>query len=103
MAIIKVPYINFTGDYAELKNCGFKFQKLYATNYMQWSLEEFHLRVWKVGHEITRDGDSDLGQLFEFHNTKPEISVMDGWRGRVNIIPSTNIMLVVLTVMYLNP
>lgn len=45
--------IRFVGKYAELKNMGFTFQKLFAGNYMQWS--KGHIRVWKYGEDVTID------------------------------------------------
>ena len=45
--------IAFTGPYPELKALGFEFQKLYASNYMQWHHEDSDLRVWKKGAEVT--------------------------------------------------
>lgn len=46
-------HLRFTGSFSALKKEGFKFQKLYARNYMQWCFdngEEFgyeHISVWK--------------------------------------------------------
>lgn len=48
-----VNTIKFTGEYGKLKDMGFKFQKLYASNYMQWHNEATELRVWKKGTEVT--------------------------------------------------
>lgn len=52
-------YLAFHGDYSALKGMGFKFQKLYANNYMQWELEtQKHLssiRIWKRGGDVTVD------------------------------------------------
>lgn len=52
-------YLAFHGDYSALKHRGFVFQKLYANNYMQWSLETKkhigYIRVWKRGAEVTVD------------------------------------------------
>ena len=45
--------IGFTGDYAQLKNMGFEFQKLYAGNYMQWHHEKADVRIWKKGADVT--------------------------------------------------
>ena len=61
-------YVKFTGEYAKLKEMGFEFQKLYASNYMQWSKNGF--RVWKRGGDITHD-DCDLYKLITFLETKP--------------------------------
>ena len=44
-------YIKFTGKYAELKDKGFEFQKLFANNYMQWRRDG--IRVWKKGGDVT--------------------------------------------------
>jgi len=48
-------HIHFKGDYAKLKSMGYAFQKLYASNYMQWCSDkgEGDLRVWKKGAELT--------------------------------------------------
>ena len=48
-----VNTIKFTGEYGKLKDMGFTFQKLYASNYMQWHHEATELRVWKKGAEVT--------------------------------------------------
>lgn len=61
-------WVKFTGDYAELKNMGFEFQKLYGNNYMQWSKNGF--RVWKRGHDITHDS-YNLYKLISFLRTEP--------------------------------
>ena len=45
--------IGFTGDYSQLKNMGFVFQKLYAGNYMQWHHDESDIRIWKKGADLT--------------------------------------------------
>lgn len=50
---MKRPYIKFTGNYSQLKHMGYTFQKLYASNYMQWENDGF--RVWKRGAELTID------------------------------------------------
>ena len=46
-------YIKFVGAYSDLKQAGFTFQKLYASNYMQWEKDGF--RVWKKGGDMTID------------------------------------------------
>ena len=46
-------YIKFTGDYAKLKSMGYVFQKLYASNYMQWCHEDTGIRVWKRGSDVS--------------------------------------------------
>jgi hypothetical protein len=58
--------IRFTGDYSKLKNMGFVFQKLYASNYMQWSHEDAGIRIWKAGKDLTisRVGSME-GQLLQ--------------------------------------
>lgn len=56
-------YVKFTGDFAQLKNMGFKFQKLYANNYMQW--EKGGFRVWKGAKDVTSDRISDLYQFLK--------------------------------------
>lgn len=58
-------YVAFTGEYNQLKPMGFEFQKLYASNYQQWSLED--LRVWKKGAELTFDRDPNrFAIIFDF-------------------------------------
>jgi hypothetical protein len=51
--MMKKRYIRFNGDYSKLKKQGFKFQKLYAANYMQWCRPDLNLRVWKKGGDVT--------------------------------------------------
>jgi len=63
-------YLKFTGDYKKLKKMGFEFQKLYASNYMQW--HKNHFRVWKKGSDITHD-EYDLYQLVKFLKTNPKV------------------------------
>lgn len=71
-------YVKFTGDYSKLKGMGFTFQKLYASNYMQWERNSF--RVWKRGGDITHD-EYKLFKLIRFMRTKPvlrQTTLMDG-------------------------
>lgn len=70
MATITRSRMKFVGPYAELKNNGFKFQKLYASNYMQWTKGEKYrkLRIWKLGADVTIDVGSMsnyTGQLMQ--------------------------------------
>lgn len=44
--------IGFTGDYAQLKHMGFKFQKLFASNYMQWHHKKADISIWKKGADV---------------------------------------------------
>lgn len=67
---MKKGYVKFTGDYKKLKSMGFEFQKLYASNYMQWCKN--HFRVWKKGSDITHD-DYDLYKLITFLRTNPTV------------------------------
>ena len=67
-------YIKFIGDYSKLKPMGFEFQRLYASNYMQWHKDGY--RVWKKGAELTIDKVSNSeGEFFKLllgyreHNT----------------------------------
>ena len=69
------PYIKFTGKYNELKKMGFEFQRLFANNYMQWCNEEMGIRVWKKGGDVTWDHDQDIGKVFEFLATKPDVRI----------------------------
>lgn len=52
-------FVKFTGDFAQLKDLGYSFQKLYAANYQQWNKDD--LRVWKKGQDVTHD---ELGDRF---------------------------------------
>lgn len=61
-------YLKFTGDYAELKNLGYKFQKLFANNYMSWSKNRVF--IFKKGSDITH-GNIDLYKLVMFLKTNP--------------------------------
>ena len=61
-------YVRFTGKFDRLKFLGYKFQKLFAGNYMQWSKCGF--RVWKRGSDITHDA-FDLYKLIKFLDTEP--------------------------------
>ena len=65
-------YVKFLGDYSKLKGMGFTFQKLYASNYMQWEKNSF--RVWKKGAELEHD-DYNLFKLITFLRTNPEMKV----------------------------
>jgi len=67
-------YVKFTGDYSKLKSMGFTFQKLYASNYMQW--ERLGFRVWKKGGDITHDRVS-LFKLIKFLRTNPIVRRTD--------------------------
>lgn len=61
-------YVKFTGDYAKLKTMGYKFQKLYASNYMQWNKGD--LRVWRKGADMTHD-EFSLYDFITFIRTNP--------------------------------
>ncbi len=75
---VEFGYVRFTGKYAQLKSMGFSFQKLYASNYMQWAKDGF--RIWKKGSDITHDS-IDLYKLIVFLKTNPETrSYNDGER-----------------------
>lgn len=63
-------YVKFTGDYSMLKSMGFTFQKLFASNYMQWCRDG--LRIWKKGSDITHDS-YDLYKLIKFLRTEPDL------------------------------
>ena len=65
--MIKIhKYIKFTGVYTELKNMGYTFQKLYASNYMQWCHDDTGIRVWKKGADVTIDAVVNYtGQFLE--------------------------------------
>lgn len=58
-------YIKFTGDYSKLKTMGFTFQRLYASNYMQWCNDD--TRVWKKGSDVTLDRIPCEGLFFELY------------------------------------
>lgn len=73
-------YVKFTGDYSKLKTIGYKFQKLYASNYMQWNKGD--LRVWRKGSDITHD-EFNLYDFLSFMRTNPELRTMKGYRGGV--------------------
>lgn len=66
MSIQTYKYIRFLGDYSKLKSMGFAFQKLYASNYMQWC--KGTTRVWKKGQEVTHDRLTNFeGAFFELY------------------------------------
>ena len=60
-----MSYIKFTGEFGKLKSMGFEFQKLYASNYMQWCNDE--TRVWKKGCDVTMDRIPCEGLFFELY------------------------------------
>ena len=74
--------IGFTGEYSQLKHMGFEFQKLYASNYMQWHHEASDIRIWKKGADLTINSIQGMeGQLLQmmldghvFH-MKPSMSM----------------------------
>jgi len=60
-----MKYIKFTGDYSQLKNMGYEFQKLFAGNYMQWS--KGYTRIWKKGGDVSIDRLTNYeGAFFEW-------------------------------------
>jgi hypothetical protein len=61
-------YLKFTGKYAELKHLGYKFQKLFAGNYMSWSKDRVF--IFKKGSDVTH-GNVNLFKLVKFLETKP--------------------------------
>jgi len=66
-------YIKFIGDYSKLMSMGYEFQKLYASNYMQWSKQSDGewsptTRIWKKGTEVTMDALTNYeGVFFELY------------------------------------
>ena len=66
-------YIKFIGDYSRLMSMGYEFQKLYASNYMQWSKASDGewsptTRIWKKGAEVTMDALTNYeGAFFELY------------------------------------
>lgn len=67
-------YVKFTGDYSKLKKMGFTFQRLYASNYMQW--ENHGIRVWKRGGDVTLD-NFDLYDVLRFIRREKPLIVKD--------------------------
>ena len=63
-------YLKFTGKYAELKNMGYTFCKLYAANYMSWNKN--NVFIFKKGSDITH-GNIDLYKFIKFMNDKPVV------------------------------
>jgi len=68
-------YLKFTGDYAKLKSMGYRFQKLYANNYMSWSKNGVF--IFKKGADITH-GEIDLYKLVEFLRSNPNTKSYGG-------------------------
>lgn len=64
-----MKYVQFTGEYTKLKTIGFKFQKLFANNYLQWNSGDY--RVWKKGNDITNDRftDAEFASIVEILST----------------------------------
>jgi len=67
-----MAHVKFTGTFKELKSQGFKFCKLFADNYMQWS--KYGVRVWKRGGDVTLD-NYNLYMLIKFFQGNPKVSV----------------------------
>lgn len=65
-------YLKFTGDYTALKTLGYKFQKLYAANYMSWSKEGVF--IFKKGADVSH-GNINLFKLVEFLKTNPAVRI----------------------------
>jgi hypothetical protein len=65
-------YLKFTGDYASLKTLGYKFQKLFAGNYMSWSKEGVF--IFKKGADVSH-GNINLFKLVEFLKTDPAVRI----------------------------
>ncbi|RLA50696.1 MAG: hypothetical protein DRQ98_12510 [Gammaproteobacteria bacterium] len=76
-------YVKFLGDYSKLKGMGFTFQKLFASNYMQW--ERNHFRVWKKGGDITHD-EYNLFKLIRFMQTHPELRTSTSLDGNTSFV-----------------
>lgn len=55
----KEYFVSFIGDYAQLTELEYSFQKLYAANYQQWNKGD--IRAWKKGKIVTHD---QLGNRF---------------------------------------
>lgn len=67
-----MAYVRFTGVFKELKSHDFKFCKLFAYNYMQWS--KHGVRVWKRGRDLTID-NYDAYKLIKFFQGNPRVSI----------------------------
>lgn len=81
----KYNYVRFTGDYAKLKTMGYKFQKLYASNYMQWNRGD--LRIWRKGSDITHD-ELDLYDFITFIRSKPVFRTYNSMFGKKELVYS---------------
>lgn len=79
----KQGYVKFTGEYNKLKGMGYEFQKLYASNYMQWCKD--HFRIWKKGNDITHD-EYDLYKLISFLQTNPKVKIYKDKEGNLESI-----------------
>lgn len=79
----KRGYVKFTGDYSKLKDMGYGFQKLYASNYMQWEKNGF--RIWKKGHDITHD-EYNLYKLITFFRTNPKMRITSYKDGQTTFV-----------------
>lgn len=69
---MKHGYLKFTGDYAALKTLGYKFQKLFAGNYMSWSKDGVF--IFKKGADVSH-GNINLFKLVEFLKTDPAVRI----------------------------
>ena len=62
---MKFRLLKFKGKYGELKNHGYKFQKMYASDYLCWhkKVSEFSsnaIWIWKKGSEV------EIRDLYEY-------------------------------------
>lgn len=74
--------LKFIGEYRDLKKYGFVFQKLYASNYMQWSKElkgDHRISVWKKGAVVEIDDFYDWsGIVAEYMLANDPVDVATG-------------------------
>jgi len=73
--------LKYRGRYSDLKNEGFKFQKLYARNYMVWHREvgESYVWFWRAGRDVEIEDNYGMsGGLAEFILNNGELETVPG-------------------------
>ena len=80
-------YLKFTGKFGELKKMGYRFQRMYAANYMCWNKNGIY--IYKKGSDIT-SGEYDLYQLLTLLQSDSQLLRRDSGRISFYIVYSND-------------
>lgn len=70
-------YIKFTGEYSKLKSMGYRFQRMFAANYMAWWFTGDDLVIYKKGSDLVLNAFVNDGSILRVLLESP-MQVMSG-------------------------